>query len=416
MSSETIFLYNAIAYTLTLAYMYRKYGISLGFIIWCAYTISAWSTWLFVQQPMYWSSMHFSSHTVFPCVYLFVLLVLSIMPLCKITKLNNVEISRVVFLKYILIASILVQLVFIVVDFPSVLHVFSSQGDLGALREQAYAQDGEEGITQITKNAILNRFYLFYSGIRPINTGLSVFLYFACQQERKIIKLFFFTTLLENIWHISVLVGRGEMVITAFIYASTLFLLRDSLSSKTKKLITVYILPIAFFCVSAFWAITISRFGDLAEFYMYKYMGEAMNNFCGILYPDIQGYTCGQAYFSYINRYLLGDITWTNTEERYAFIENVTHIPAFIFYTYIGGLVIEFGKLIPIIIIIFFNRFLNRIVSIGTISIRHVVIYISLIYFFSYGLFTFPIQNFVGISMIFFLIIFYFFFKPSKNY
>lgn len=416
MSSETIFLYNAIAYTLTIAYMYRKYGMSLGFIVWGAYTISAWSTWLFVQQPMYWSSMHFSSHTVFPCVYLFVLLILSIMPLCKISKLNDVKITRVDILKNILITCILAQLIFVVVDLPSVLHVFSSQGDLGALREQAYAQDGEEGITQITKNAILNRFYLFYSGLRPIATGLSVFLYFTCQQERKIIKLFFFTTLLENIWHITVLVGRGEMVITAFIYGCTLFLLRDNLSSKTKKILTVYILPIAFFGASTFWAITISRFGDFAEFYMYKYMGEAMNNFCGILYPDIQGYTGGQAYFSYINRYLLGDVIWTNTEERYAFIENVTHIPAFIFYTYIGGLVIEFGKLIPIVIIILFNRVMNRIVSIGTFSIRHVVIYIALIYFFSYGLFTFPIQNFVGMSMIFFLAVFYFFFKPSNKY
>lgn len=415
MSSETIFLYNAIAYTLTMLFMYRRHGISLGLLLWAAYTISAWSTWLFVQQPMYYASMHYSTHTIFPCIYMYTLVLISIFPLCKLTKLDCIDITNIKTLRNFLFGCIVVQLIFVIVDIPGVVRVLSSQSDLSGLRDEAYARDGDQGISLITQNAILNRFHLMYSGLRPLVTGLSVYLYLVCKDIRKIVRIFFITTLIENLWHITVLVGRGEMVMTASIYAGTLFLVRDQLSERVKRIIFVYVTPIAVLGVSAFWAITISRFGEFASFYMYKYMGESMNNFCGILYPGIEGYTGGQAYFSYINRYLLGDVVWTNTEGRYDFIERVTNIPAFIFYSYIGGLIIEFGKILPLFIIIGFNRFINRIVSLTSMGLGHIMICIAMIYFFIYGIFTFPAQNFVGMSMFIFIAFFCYSFKPYRD-
>ena len=414
MSSETIFLYNAIAYTITLLFLYYKYKLSLGLILWGAYTISAWSTWLFVQQPMYWESMHYSKHTIFPCIYLFVLILLSIFPLCKISRLQNVEFNNISALKKILIACIVIQTIFIIVDIPSVIRVLTTQSDLGSLREEAYARDGDKGLSFITQNALLNKFYLFYSGIRPLVSGLSVFLYFLCKKERKTVKVFLATTFIENLWHITILVGRGEMVITSCIYGCTLFLLRDYLSKKVKKILMVYITPIIFLGAAAFWAITISRFGDYASFYMYKYMGESMNNFCGILYPGIQGHTDGQAYFSYVYRYLFGEVSWVDTESRYLLIEKITKIPAFIFYTYIGGLIIEFGKIIPVFIIIAFNRMVNKIVLKKKIGLGIVIIYIALIYCFTYGIFTFPAQNFVGMGMLVFISLFCYLFRTTR--
>lgn len=413
MSSETIFLYNAIAYSVAMVILYRKYGISLGLILWGTYTISAWSTWLFVQQPMYYASMHYSTHTITPCIYLFVLFFISIVPLCKLSKLEEIPINNLSTLRNFLIVCIFVQLIFIIVDIPSVIKVLTTQSDLVSLREQAYGKDGEQGITVITQNAILNRFYLLYSGLRPIATGLSIYLFFIFKEERLLTKMFFITTLLENLWHITVLVGRGEIIITIVIYGCTLFLIRDYLSEKTKRNLFVYVTLVLVLGVSAFSAITVSRFGDYASFYMYKYMGETMNNFVGILYPDIQGYTGGQAYFSYINRYLLGDVVWTNTEGRYEFIEKITHIPSFIFYSYVGGLIIEFGKILPVFIIIAFNRWINKIMSNDQMSLGHIVICIALIYFFAYGLFTFPVQNFVGMSMFIFIAFFCYSFRSN---
>lgn len=404
MSSESIFLCNAIAYTVAMLFLYYRYKLCLGLIIWGAYTISAWSTWLFVQQPMYWGSMHYCKHTLFPCIYLFALILISVYPLCKLAKIKEVQINNYSALKNILVACVIIQTIFILVDFPSVIRVVTTQSDLGSLRDQAYARDGDKGLSLITQNALLNRFYLFYSGIRPIVTGLSIFLLLACKRRfAKLNRIFFITTLIENIWHITILVGRGEMVMTSCIYGCTLFLMRDYLSKKTKRILLVYIIPVVFIGTSVFWAITVSRFGDYASFYMYKYMGESMNNFCGILYPNIQGQTDGQAYFSYIYRYLLGEVSWTDTEGRYLLIENVTKVPAFIFYTYIGGLIIEFGKVIPVFIIIVLNRIVNSTILAKTMTLGHVVVYIALIYCFIYGIFTFPAQNFVGMGMILFI-------------
>lgn len=63
--------------------------------------------------------------------------------------------------------------------------------------------------------------------------------------------------------------------------------------------------------------ISLGRFGKFDfSFFIYKYFGEAMNNFNGLLFYDIKGYTNGNAYLlSYINS-LLGISPFETTMEN----------------------------------------------------------------------------------------------------
>ena len=257
--------------------------------------------------------------------------------------------------------------------------------------------------------------FLLYMGMKPLATGLSVVLLFCYTRSRKLIRLFALTTLLYNIQTVIITAGRGELVITFFTYTFSLYLVRNYLSDKTRRRILLISIPFVVIFGVFFWAITVSRFGDSGVFYMYKYLGEPMNNFNGILFNNIRGNTDGQSYFSYIYRYILGERSFVNKEGQYALMENTTGIPAFIFYTFVGGLIIEFGKTIPIFVAIFLNRFTIWVRETKTVSLDKMFLYIFIIYFYVYGLFTFPIQNFTGF-IVFYLIIFHFIFCGKTTF
>lgn len=107
MSSTSVLLVNAIAYSLVAIYMFVRRRVSLGLLIWVIYTISAWTSYFFIQHPMYKMSMHASEQTLFPCVYLFCFLLICIIPLTYIDKVGKIIITESDALKVLLIICIL---------------------------------------------------------------------------------------------------------------------------------------------------------------------------------------------------------------------------------------------------------------------------------------------------------------------
>lgn len=408
MSSEQILFVNAGVFTIILLFFYKKNKLSLGFLIWSIYCLSAWFSYFFVKQPMYSDSIHVSTQTIFPCVYLTIIIFLCIYPLTRISKIEKIYFSNHKALKIVILICIFFQLVFVVYDIPSILYVLNSNMELGELRDAAYGVESDE-ITVITKNPITNRMFLLYTGMKPLATGLSVILLFCYKKERTLCYVFASTTFLDNLRFIIVTVGRGQLVMTSAIYVLTLFLIRSHLTAKIRRLLVVYTFPVIVGGILFVGAITISRFGDFAMFYIFKYLGEPINNFNGILFNEIKGYTGGRAYFSYIYRYLLGENTFVNVEGKYELIEKITGITPFIFYTFVGGLVMEFGKTVPVLFAIACNRFNKKIARKHIVSLDVALLYVFFIYFFVFGVFVFPIQNFDGFSLIY-LIIFYFLF------
>lgn len=413
MGSVEVLLINALLYTIALIYFYKKYDLSVGVIIWALYTVSAWSSFLFIQQPGYVGTVHDTPQTMLPCLYLYVIFLISMKPLMKLYTINRVSLSIGQIARYMIIVLILIQTVFIIVDIPTVVRNMSTNTMmLNELRSSIY---GDEGVSLVTQNPLLNKFFLLFSGMRILATGLSVVLFFTNTDNRRLVNTFAVVTLLNNLRQIIVQVGRGEMVLVFLLYACMVYLLKDQISKKTKRRLFLISIPIVIAGGLFFWAISVSRFGSKAGFFIFKYLGEPMNNFNGILFKEIKGTTNGRAYFSLIYRYLFGESKFISANDKWDLIKSATGIRGDIFYTWVGGLIIEFGKVAPFIVAIFLNRISKRLISVREYFVGDIIVLIFFLNFFLRGVFLFPTQNFEGMLMIIYTVLLYFAFRVQKR-
>ena len=413
MSSAAVLLINAILFTLTLCYYLKKYKLSVGVLIWLLYTVSAWSSFLFVQQPGYATSLHASQQTLFPCIYLYVVFIIAMTPLMRLNKIENINYYNLRIVKAVMIITTVVFFLFVIIDLPVMTNVATvGTNALSQLRQTVY---GDEGMSLVTANKWLNKLSLLFLGMRVLATGLSVITLVSLKDNRWLARLFFLACFLNNLRVILVQVGRGEIVFYFLLYASMFYLMREWLSPKQKRVLFMYAIPISAVGAIFFWAITISRFGNRAGFFMYKYLGEPINNFNGILFNNISGHTYGRAYFSLFYRYLLGQMDFSTGNEKWALIFNSTGVRGDIFYTWVGGIIIEFGKIAPFVVAIILNRIIHRMMSIKNYYYGDAIVLIFIINFFIRGVFLFPTQNFEGNLMIIYTIVLYLLFRLRRS-
>ncbi len=415
MDSVTLLIYNAICYSIVLVYFTYKKGLSVGSLIWGLYTISSWASVLLFRHPDFGGTIHDNPQHPDALIYLFVILFIFIFPLFNLKKIpkDSISFTKPNTLKWIMIVCICIQLVMSYLNLSHAQEILNAGlENLTEFRDNVY--DGANDI--ISQIPALNRINLVYSGMKYICFGLSIVLIICYPFNRKLVWLFFASTMLDRLMLTTLMVSRSEMVIMILFTALILFLFRDFLSSKTKKIFLFYCTPILIVVGIAFWAISVSRFEDMATFMLYKYLGEPMVNFGGILYNDLQTHTWGHAYFPTIFKYFFGETDYITAIEKWDYIENITKIPAYIFYTFIGGLYIDFGAIITAIIAVFCNFKLRSLIQHQlNFSLGQIFVILVILYVFSYGLFVNPIQGFDGNFMIIYTIILYYTFRNNEN-
>lgn len=401
-SSLSVLLLNALLYTVTFVIVYKKKGLSIGLIIFGLFTFSSWMSFLLWQQPAFSGTVHDNPQNPLALLYLYCLLLLTIYPLFSLSKMEKktlvIKHEKILFPAIIII--VLFEIFTFLVDLPKIDGILYSS-DLADLRENVY--DGEN--SNVAKIPMLNRFSLIFSGLKLIVIPFSMVLYFCYPKRRKLVVLFFIGSILSIFNEVIIMVSRGIMVGYLIYLGILLFYIRDFLSTKLKKILFVYGIPAFIILFSFFWAISVSRFGDLAYYMLYKYSGEAMINFGGILYNDIYEPTYGRGY-------LLTPIfrDYITCEEKWEFIENITKVNVSIFYTYIGELVVEFGRFGAFVasLILFF---IQRHIYAKPFQLASLFVIFFFVYTFSYGLFVFSIQGFQGFFFVIFTIFFYRYFK-----
>lgn len=313
-----------------------------------------------------------------------------------------------------MMACIAWQVLCFIVNLPNITQIANTNTvELAEYRDVVY----ENSNSAITRNPILNRFSLVYSGLRPICFAISILLMLCYKRHRRLVTLFFITSIVDVIALITLMVSRGLMVGYAIYAIALLVFLREYLSSQVKRIMIVYGIPFAFIAFSAFWAISVSRFGDLANYMIFKYLGEPMINFNGLLFDNLQGHTWGRAYFSTIYRYCFGQpVDFISALEKWDFIEKTTGVRAQYFFTFVGGLMFEFGKIGTAIIALMLNRILANVSAHNTAyCFNRCFVWFLLTYIYSYGVFVVPFQGFEGNLMILYTIIFYFVFKKRAK-
>lgn len=413
MEEKYLLLSNALIYTLTLFIFIKKRKLSVGHIVWGLFTLSAWASYGFVQQPNFIGSVHDNLLTWQPLIYLYIVLLIFFLPLFKYDKLpyfkRGILIPKFNIWKWVMFFCIGFQILSFFVNLPNIKTILNADTmALADYRDNVY--DGSNSV--MSSIPLLNRFSLVYSGMRTICVASSIFLFLCYKKHRKIVTIFLITSMADVVMQVIIMVSRGIMVSYMIYIVTILVFLRDYISSKAKKIMVLYCIPIVIVAFSAFWAISVSRFGDLANFMMFKYLGEPMVNFDGLLFDNLRGETWGRSYFNVIYRYLFGEIDFMNAEEKWDFMEKVTGVRSQYFYTFVGGIMYEVGKVGTVIVAFILNRILNRVAVLKTpYCFNYSFIWFLLFYFYTYGLFLFALQDFEGNFMILYSILFYFIFK-----
>lgn len=411
-SSLLVSLTNAIVYTIVLAYWYFRKGFSVGIIIWSLFALSAWFTFLFIQQPLYSTSIHYCVLTFTPYIYLFTLLYICINPLSRLypLEIESIAIGKKRMIHRYMIFMCIIQIASILVDFPMAVNVMTtSQIHLADYRDAAYGS--ETNVLSWTIPVLAQLKGWIQSPLSVINNALIVILPFCLKEKSFLIKLFVISTIMHTLTTAIITVSRGELFLSFILWMCLSILFIRYMNKKTILTISILVSIFLFVFIPFVITISVSRFGDNAYFFLFKYFGEPMNNFNGLMWPNLKGTTAGRAYFSFIYS-LLGESNFSNTEQKWALIEQYTNVSGQYFYTFIGGFIFEFGKLIPIFIAFFFNRLLYRMINrqlhldMGTLLI--LVIFID---FYIRGIFLFSWQGSTILGLFYVMIIYCYFQK-----
>ena len=150
--------------------------------------------------------------------------------------------------------------------------------------------------------------------------------------------LLFFSGILSILWGVANANRQLEIcsAITIFI---TFFLFRNALPEKTKKTIQIAGCVLAAILVASVLLISVLRFGDERSFLfyeMFRYFGEAPLNFSSILYEHQNNLLWGVCSFPY----LFG----ISIDQRRSIMSTSVGIVSYIFYSFIGNFVVDFGK------------------------------------------------------------------------
>lgn len=407
--NEILVIGNFLLYFVFTLYIYNKRGLSIGVYLLILYAISSLSSIFYVMNPLYKGFVLASDMTIEPYLFLFINLALLLYPVCSIKPIRirfNITANqqkKIIFLVNIII---FMQIVCLLLIIPDLMRTFN-KNDLAASREIVYGGDDERSITLLYDYKITKYFDLILGGVKPYIIFISFYIAFINKIIGKKGLLLFVITILYAVIRSSVIVSRGELVFLILYLIFTLLIFKKQLNEKILKKITMYgVMGLAIF-IPFFWAVSVSRFGDLAEFYIFRYAGESMCNFNGNMYEKLTGTIDFNIYFPL---FAIGqNFAFTNTLDKWELIMKQSGVSGQFFYTIIGGFMFCFGKIGTLISCFIINRGYNKVAHLKFNSLLHILPLCLFSDMMIRGIFFFPLQGIDGnveIIMLFILMLY----------
>ncbi|GHT26965.1 hypothetical protein FACS189432_02440 [Bacteroidia bacterium] len=341
--SNEILIGNAIVYTLTLLYFLRRYKtFNTGTFLLSLFVFSAWSSVGFYNQPGFIMSNSGAARiSVEPFVYLYTVLMLFLYPFItfrsdKITNIILPDKSKMML--FVKAATIL--------NFYSILLLIPEYGKISGMdwADVRNSQMTADGIIFWFTGTLLSKFFGLALSLAPLTLTLSAFLYFTKNIKSKWSSFSFYSTCSVVLMFNLLLAGRGIILMYFLFLVFLFFLYKNFILQKTKRKMKLLAIIVSVPFVLFFIAVTVSRFQDAAMFEMYRYAGDPMLNFNGLMYNGLRGQGNGEFYFNIITKlFRPNEMPFTGTD-KWLYIEAKTGVDAHIFYTFVGGLMFEFGK------------------------------------------------------------------------
>jgi oligosaccharide repeat unit polymerase len=334
-------------------------------------------------------------------------------------KISTFNLGKIrILLTYVLIANAL----FIILDFPQAIEgLFSS--NLKDLRDSTYV----EFELPWWNNPVLGILKRLTTAFDPILLFLSVF-GFVYDREKKIYKFGMIIYVLNIIKLMGLLGSRGAISFFLIDCILLYILFYPLLSTVVRKKILLIALLCSFGFGSFISAMTYARFTDsntsseavneAISSSMLLYLGESGINFMGSMYEKESTLLYGYDMFPLFRRLLGLEYIGSDREKATIYFEQATNTRAFIFYQLTGSLYSNFGKYGTFLILLFFNIYLNRLVTrkknFSIISFLSIFFYSSII---AKGVFYYALKTEGGnLSYVLILTLFLYFIKEKiKN-
>lgn len=394
--SELFVLYNFIAYLTTFLVLYKIKGNSLGAYLLLLYTICSLSSVLYVTNPLYKGFTLEADMSWQPFVYLYLCLMILLWPSFRI-RADNIDISlskmQIKRMDYIVNTVVFMQLVCFILLLPDILRVFKSS-DLAASRELVYGGEDESPITLLYNYKITKYFDLIIIGLKPYILLLGFYVAFINKILGKKGRFFFWLSLTYSVMRSLVIVSRGEIVFLLLYLFFIILLFKKSINPQIfKKLVLFSAVAVGIF-IPFFWAVSVSRFDDLANFFLFRYAGESMCNFNGNLFDQLKGTIDFNIYFPL---FAIGqNFAFSNTLEKWDLIMKQSGVSGQYFYTIIGGFLFCFGKVGTVLLCCLINRCYSLVTSFRFDSLSKILPLCLLSDMMIKGIFLFPLQGLPG--------------------
>lgn len=405
-----ILITNALLYTIAaLCYYLRKRRINSAFYLIAYYAICAWGAVAYYTHPLFAYIRGVAHYEFEPFIYLFLAIGIFAYPILKYdsTGIIKAQATDPTFLIKFIKIIFIIQIVLYVTLFPSFLKALLAS-NLGDYRNETYDE------AEVVKFPIyaLNLLSRLYMGMRNVVIIIACYALLFEQKHRKLMKYFFISSFLFPIYAFTAYMSRAVMVMQLCFSIFIFIVLLSFIAYKQRRKIVLWLISIAIPIISIFIIISNSRFGNMASYMFYRYLGEAFNNYNTDFYYELKGNTWGTAYFNFFRKLMGVEVPFKTTREKWAYLDNITGIDTHVFYTFVGGLNIEFGFFFTLLIGVFLSwTMLKALKPFDTLTLPKLIILCMLAYTLINGAFMFVLQGDWGNLELLFTVFFYFLFK-----
>jgi len=321
--------------TTLIGYLMILYGVSGIFSIWV------------VNQPLYYASplYRFDIISVLPLLYLWACVLLFASPIFffRVDKIQRILLTSVYNEKVVKNNIIfLITIIFICASLISFyammpnLKNFSSvtDVDVGTLNKQELQL---ENASHLFTNPIISKFYNLYKML--CDSMLCFAFYYGIGGRKKLAVLLFILSGFFPIIFGIANGSRGAIILSLMSIFITYQIFKNLLTTSRRNQIFKLSLVLVIIMSIPLLFLSILRFGDYSQNLVYeivRYFGEPAVNFSSELFEHQKGLLYGYNSFPYFMDISIVD--------RRILTQQIAGILGYVFYTFIGNLVIDFGK------------------------------------------------------------------------
>ncbi|MCQ2049475.1 MAG: oligosaccharide repeat unit polymerase [Candidatus Saccharibacteria bacterium] len=406
--SRSILFLNFLVYALLFIFFLKKdkWEICIKNIPFLWLALVALSSYLFYIQPGFKFTHHYSLMTVPPFIYLFFCMVCLFIPyrflntqpinVASVKSLPRKKINLLIFFSLPILLLLFVAYTYEAANTNLI--------DMQSIRDEVYSENAQNPLLKGWIGGTIARLFN-QTSVLLYCIAFHVLVFF--KEKKYYHRIFIILPYLIGLEYAYSTATRSYILFILMLLLFQFLLYKDFMETKLKKRLMYAFVVFGSLLFALLIAMSISRFADNdIMLFMYKYAGESMVNFNGLLFDHVQGTTNGMAYFWYIPSKLGVPVPFAGLATKWAFIEGTTGVSGMFFYTIVGAFIFEFGKIITPIIIIFLSIFMKKLFSKSN-STKALIVVSWCTYNIFASVFLLPIQGDSGTLSILWLIAFY---------